>query len=241
MASKIIRHIPNAITCCNLLCGSAATLLAFGSRLTGEYQKALLLIVAGAVFDFFDGLTARALHVSGPMGKELDSLADVVTFGLAPAAMCVSLLAECASLHGVTTEVCAVPLIMVAFSALRLAKFNIDSRQTTSFIGLPTPANALFWGGLIVGSHDELVASPWALWVLMALCLIFSVLLVAEVPMFSLKFHDIHWQGNRVRYVFLLVSVALLAVLGVKGLAAVIGWYIVLSVLTADKKKDTEK
>ena len=119
MASKIIRHIPNAITCCNLLCGSAATLLAFGSRLTGEYQKALLLIVAGAVFDFFDGLTARALHVSGPMGKELDSLADVVTFGLAPATMCVSLLAECASLHGVTTEVCAVPLIMVAFSALR--------------------------------------------------------------------------------------------------------------------------
>ena len=87
MASKIIRHIPNAITCCNLLCGSAATLLAFGSRLTGEYQKALLLIVAGAVFDFFDGLTARALHVSGPMGKELDSLADVVTFGLAPSAM----------------------------------------------------------------------------------------------------------------------------------------------------------
>lgn len=237
MANRITQHIPNAITCCNLLCGSAATLLAFGSMLTQEYDKAFIFIVAGAVFDFFDGLTARALGVSGPMGKELDSLADVVTFGLAPAAMCVSLMRECTAQLGIGTWACSTPLLMVAFSALRLAKFNIDTRQTTSFIGLPTPANALFWGALIVGGRDELMYHAWTPWVLMALCVVFSVLLVAEIPMFSLKFHDLKWANNKVRYIFLIVSAALLAAFGIKGFAAIIVWYIILSLCTQQKLK----
>ena len=119
-----------------------------------------------------------------------------------------------------------------AFSALRLAKFNVDERQTSSFIGLPTPANALFWGSLVIGSHDIVVAHPYG-WVLVLLLIgLFSWLLVAEIPMFSLKFKNLTWESNRTVYIFLLTSIALLVLLRVNGLSAVIGWYIILSVLT---------
>ena len=237
MANRITRHIPNAITCCNLLCGSAATLIAFGSLLTDEFARAFLRIIIGAVFDFFDGMAARALHVSSPIGKELDSLADVVTFGLAPSAMVVVMLHECTSQHGLPTWITSLGLLMVAFSALRLAKFNVDERQTTSFIGLPTPANALFWGSLIVSCHDQIVESSWGVWVVLALVFLFSWLLVAEIPMFSLKFHDLKWANNKVRYIFLIVSAALLAAFGIKGFAAIIVWYIILSLCTQQKLK----
>ena len=123
-------------------------------------------------------------------------------------------------------------LLLVAFSALRLAKFNVDDRQTSSFIGLPTPANALFWGALVIGSHDTIVSNPYGWILIMALVLLFSWLLVAEIPMFSLKFKNLTWKSNRTVYIFLLISIALLIVLGVNGLSAVIGWYIILSVLT---------
>ena len=122
--------------------------------------------------------------------------------------------------------------LLVAFSALRLAKFNVDDRQTSSFIGLPTPANALFWGALVIGSHDTIVANPYGWILIMALVLLFSWLLVAEIPMFSLKFKNLTWKSNRTVYIFLLISIALLIVLVVNGLSAVIGWYIILSVLT---------
>ena len=225
------RHIPNAITCCNLLSGCVATMYAF----EGMYPFAFAFIVAGAVFDFFDGLTARALKVSSPIGKELDSLADVITFGFAPSAMAYSWLRECADAHLDMFVAFIIPFaafLMAAFSALRLAKFNVDERQTSSFIGLPTPANALFWGSLVIGSHDIIVAHPYG-WVLVLLLIgLFSWLLVAEIPMFSLKFKNLTWESNRTVYIFLLTSVALLVLLRVNGLSAVIGWYIILSVLT---------
>ena len=225
------RHIPNTITCCNLLSGCIAATYAF----EGIYPIAFAFIIAGAVFDFFDGLTARALKVSSPIGKELDSLADVVTFGFAPATMVFSWLRECASTHLDTIVASAMPFaafLLVAFSALRLAKFNVDERQTSSFIGLPTPANALFWGALVIGSHDAIVSHPYGWILVIALVLLFSWLLVAEIPMFSLKFKSLAWKANRTAYIFLLVSLILLIFLGFTGLSAVIGWYIILSVLT---------
>lgn len=228
------RHIPNTITCCNLLSGCVAAVYAF----EGAYTIAFVCIIMGAVFDFFDGLTARALKVSSPIGKEIDSLADVITFGLAPATMVFSWLRECAYFQfsilnvQLADVVPFLAFLLVAFSALRLAKFNVDERQTSSFIGLPTPANALFWGALVIGSHDEVVAHPYGWVLVLVLVGLFSWLLVAEIPMFSLKFKDLSWKSNRIAYTFLLVSLVLLVVLGLGGLSAVIGWYIILSVLT---------
>lgn len=225
------RHIPNMITCCNLLSGCVAAVFAF----EGVYTIAFACIIMGAVFDFFDGLTARALKVSSPIGKELDSLADVITFGLAPATMAYSWLCECASAHLDMLVASTMPFaafLLVAFSALRLAKFNVDERQTSSFIGLPTPANALFWGGLVIGSHDVVVAQSYGWVLVLVLILLFSWLLIAEIPMFSLKFKNLSWKSNRIAYTFLLVSLVLLVVLGWGGLSAVIGWYIILSLLT---------
>ena len=225
------RHIPNTITCCNLLSGCVAAMYAF----EGAYPLAFAFIIAGAVFDFFDGLTARALKVSSPIGKELDSLADVITFGFAPAAMVFSWLRECADVNLDMFPAFVMPFaafLLAAFSALRLAKFNVDERQTSSFIGLPTPANALFWGGLILGSHDIVVVNPYGWMLVLAFVLLFSYLLVAEIPMFSLKFKSLTWKANRIAYTFLIVSIVLLILLGLNGLSAVIGWYIILSVLT---------
>ena len=232
------RHIPNTITCCNLLSGCIASVYAF----EGVYKIAFVCIIMGAVFDFFDGLTARALKVSSPIGKELDSLADVVTFGFAPATMVFSWLRECMEVQFATIVNCQLSIacsiipffafLLVAFSALRLAKFNVDERQTSSFIGLPTPANALFWGALVLGSHDAVVASPYGWVLVLALVGLFSYLLVAEIPMFSLKFKSLSWKANRTAYIFLLVSLVLLIFLGLNGLSAVIGWYIILSILT---------
>lgn len=225
------RHIPNTITCCNLLSGCVAAMYAF----EGMYLFAFVFIIAGAVFDFFDGLTARALKVSSPIGKELDSLADVITFGFAPAAMVFSWLRECADAHLDMLLAFVMPFaafLLVAFSALRLAKFNVDERQTSSFIGLPTPANALFWGALVLGSHDTIVAQPYGWVAVIVLIGLFSWLLVAEIPMFSLKFKNLSWKSNRIAYTFLLVSLVLLILLGLNGLSAVIGWYIILSILT---------
>ena len=228
---NIKKYIPNTITCCNLLSGCVASVYAF----LGVYPLAFTFIIAGAVFDFFDGLSARALKVSSSIGKELDSLADVITFGFAPATMVFSWLRECADAYLDMLIAFAMPFVaflLVAFSALRLAKFNVDERQTSSFIGLPTPANALFWGALVIGSHDAIVGQPYGWVLVLGLVLLFSWLLVAEIPMFSLKFKNLSWKCNRIVYIFLLVSLVLLIVLGLNGLSAVIGWYIILSILT---------
>ncbi len=223
---SIKNHIPNTITCCNLISGCIATFWAF----QGRCDLALLFIVIGAVFDFFDGMSARLLGVSSPIGKELDSLADCITFGFAPSAIVYEYLRP-------DTELLPfIVFIMAAFSALRLAKFNLDERQALGFIGLPTPANALFWGSLIVGAGDWMKSAPFISsnlsLVILAGSFISCYLLVAEIPMFALKFKHWGWKGNEIKYIFLLTCIPLLAFLGISGLAAIIAWYIILSIIT---------
>ena len=219
------KHIPNTITCLNLISGCIATYYAF----QGNYELALLFIVIGAVFDFFDGMSARLLHVSSPIGKELDSLADDITFGFAPSAIVFSYLVPLTSHLSPLTSYLA--FIMAAFSALRLAKFNLDERQALGFIGLPTPANALFWGSLIVGLGDQIATLPYAAIIILLGTFVSSYLLVSEIPMFALKFKTWGWKGNEVKYIFLLTCIPLLLFLGVSGLAAIIAWYVILSVI----------
>ena len=220
----IKKHIPNTITCLNLISGCIATYWAF----QGNYELALLFIVIGAVFDFFDGMVARLLHVSSPIGKELDSLADDITFGFAPSAIVFSFLVPLTSHLSPLTPYFA--FIMAAFSALRLAKFNLDERQAMGFIGLPTPANALFWGSLIVGMGDKMTSLPYAEYAILVGIFISSWLLVAEIPMFALKFKTWGWKGNEVKFIFLITCIPLLLLLEVSGLAAIIAWYVILSI-----------
>ena len=231
------KHIPNTITCLNLISGCIATYYAFQA----DYSMALLFIVIGAVFDFFDGMSARLLHVSSPIGKELDSLADCITFGFAPSAIVFSYLSQnCAeansSLFTLHSSLPFLAFIMAAFSALRLAKFNLDERQALGFIGLPTPANALFWGSLVWSLDWQRWFEPYllpAFWLYVVLVLIpiSCYLLVSEIPMFALKFKTWGWKGNEVKYIFLITCIPMLLLLGVSGLAAIIAWYVILSVI----------
>ncbi|WP_291563049.1 CDP-diacylglycerol--serine O-phosphatidyltransferase [Bacteroides sp.] len=235
MSNIITRNIPNSITSCNLFCGCIASYMAFG----GDFRMAMLFIVLGAVFDFFDGMTARLLKVSSPIGKELDSLADNITFGLAPSAIVFSLFKEVSMpdfLSGISEYVPYCAFIISVFSALRLAKFNLDERQTSSFIGMPTPANALFWSSLAISLHEnDGFLQAFNVLYLLLLVVVMSLLLVSELPMFALKFKNLSFQSNKIRYIFLLVSVLLLVFWGITGLAAVILWYILLSVITYKK------
>ena len=234
MANCITRHIPNFITCCNLFSGCIASVMAFQAN----YEAAILFIILGATFDFFDGMLARLFKVSGPLGKELDSLADDITFGFAPSAIVFSLFKEVQYpefMQAIADYFPYTSFIIAAFSALRLGKFNIDPRQSSSFIGLPTPANALFWGSLVVGGHSFLVSESFNAIYLFILVLLMSYLLVAELPMFSLKFKNLSWKDNQISYIFLLVCIPLLIVFHISGFAAIILWYILLSVLTKKK------
>lgn len=234
MANCITRHIPNTVTCCNLFSGCLAIVWAY----QGNYQVALGFILLGAVFDFFDGMLARALQAYSPLGKELDSLADDITFGVAPSMIVFSLFKEVsvpAFLSPVAGYLPYAAFLIAVFSALRLAKFNIDTRQTSSFIGVPTPANALFWGALVFGAHDFLVSDLFNACYLLLLVGFTSWLLVAEIPMFSLKFKNLSWRDNKVQFVFLLGCVPLVLFLGIAGLAAIIIWYALLSLVTQRK------
>ena len=224
------KHIPNAITCCNLFSGCLACAMAY----SGDYKLAMAFIVLGAVFDFFDGMVARLLHVSSPLGVQMDSLADDITFGVAPATIVfVSMKNELyyPSYLGVVSEILPYTAFLIAvFSACRLAKFNIDKRQTTTFIGLPTPANALFWSSLITGAGDWIYALNAGWFFLLALIMIFSFFLISEIPMFSMKFKNLSWNSNKTRYIFLLVSIPML-VLGYLAPLAIISWYLILSIV----------
>lgn len=235
MANCITRHIPNSVTCLNLFSGCIASVMAF----EGKYELAMLFIVLSAVFDFFDGMLARTLHAYSKIGKDLDSLADDVSFGVAPSLLVFSLFKEVqypSFLVGLEAYIPYLAFTLAVFSGLRLAKFNVDERQTTSFIGLPVPANALFWGSLIVGAHSFLVSGSFNAIYLFILVCIFSYLLVSEIPMFSLKFKNLSWKDNKVSFIFLLVCIPLLVFLGIAGFAAIIVWYLLLSVITGKKK-----
>lgn len=255
------KHIPNIITLCNLTCGCIAVRFAFADR----YGTALCFIIAGAIFDFFDGFAARKLKVSSPMGVELDSLADVITFGLAPAAMMFSLITTYIHNYAIQTDLILADswikyiniaaLLVAAFSALRLAKFNVDKRQTNSFIGLPTPANALLISSIVItlNNHTDWLMtisgnaiSPYLIGIitLCAISVVSSILLVAEIPLFALKFKNFSLKDNSVRYIFLLSSAVILAIFAlcsltrlIAGIGLVIVWYIILSLATMCKSK----
>lgn len=232
---NIRRLIPNSITCCNLLCGSIAIYLAT----QGAFVWAFLFILAGAIFDFFDGMSARLLNAPSPIGVELDSLADVITFGLAPSMM----LFCCLKPH--LGWWAGLALLMAAFSALRLAKFNVDERQHDSFIGLATPANAIFWGGICC-LPIEILAFDWIKWTLIGLSLISCYLLNAEIPFFSFKSFK---KQRLVIILFLIGCIILIAYCTIKaiitkhiefGLFAgtiCIIWYVILNLLLAIFRK----
>ena len=228
----IKKHIPNSITCLNLISGCIATYWA----LYGAWDTALMFIIIGAVFDFFDGMSARLLGVSSPIGKELDSLADDITFGLAPSAIIFDFL-KTGVQHLPWHYLAYAAFIMAAFSALRLAKFNLDERQAMGFIGLPTPANALLWGALIAGSGDWLLSSPIYYYAVFIGMLVSCWLLVSEIPMFALKFKTWGWKGNEIKYIFLVTCIPMLILLGISGLAAIIAWYVMLSLFANAQKK----
>ena len=228
----MLLNFPNALTCCNLICGCMAT----GAAFHGHFQWAFAMIVLGAVFDFFDGMAARAFHISSAIGKELDSLADVVTFGVAPSAMIFQLFGMVQypdSLVSLQPYLPYSAFIMAAFSALRLAKFNLDDRQTTSFIGLPTPANALFWSSLIVGQTAFLASPRFNAVFLFLFMLMFNFLLIAEIPLFALKFKSLSWQDNRVKYIFVIGALLIYPLFqDITAVAIIILWYIVLSLIS---------
>ena len=213
----IIKSIPNMLTLANLFCGCVAVTYAF----SGDLITAFLLIVLAAVFDFLDGMAARLLNAHSPIGADLDSLADMVSFGVAPSAV---LFVMGAGWFG---------FVVALFSALRLAKFNVDNRQTTEFIGLPVPADALFFtslGYIVTDDASSYIATVISTpWFLRGLAALFSLLMVSQIRMFSLKFKSLRLKGNAMRYCFLVVSAVLLALLGVKAVPLTIVLYILLS------------
>lgn len=230
MSDIIKSNIPNALTCCNLISGCVATVYA----LSGCAPMAFLFIVIGATFDFFDGMSARLLKVSSPIGKELDSLADDVTFGVAPSSIVFYLLGVMdypSFMEPLRPVLPFAAYLMAAFSALRLAKFNLDERQTTSFIGMPTPANALFWASLVTSGGGFLATFQWMPIAILALILVSCWLLVAEIPMFALKFKHWGWSGNELKYSFIVFSLLAICTLGWLSFAVIITCYVLVSVI----------
>lgn len=222
--------IPNMLTLGNLCCGAAATVALL---VAGDYTLAFWLVVAAAVCDFFDGFTARLLGCSSPIGVELDSLADMVSFGLVPAVAMFCLVGDATSCGWIPAEYWGVAqylsFIIVAFSALRLAKFNIDDTQHTEFCGLPTPANGLFCLSLaMLMSGGEVALSKE---VVLIISIVMAYLLISPVRMFALKFKGYGWRGNEIRYVFILLSVVLVAVFTKFAVPAIILIYILFSVV----------
>lgn len=226
--------IPNTITIFNLLSGCLATIFAlnFGHKFGSlyGYEAAFVMIGCAAVFDFCDGLAARALHAYSALGKELDSLADLVSFGVAPGMLVYSTL----SLYTPAPWMAYLALFIPAMGALRLAKFNIDDRQTTSFIGLPIPANAIFWIGAVSWAIGNLAVgtSPWTVAAVIGVCIIIvPLLMVSGLRMFSLKFKSMNWRENFRRYAIIAAAVLFVIFCGLSGLAWTIILYIILSAL----------
>lgn len=244
-SKSLTLHVPNMITMLNLLMGCFSIVFAF----QGDIKTASVLIFVGGVFDFCDGFAARLLHAYSELGKSLDSLADMVTFGLAPSVILYQLLnlavlknsSDWAVSNGGVVEflIPCSAFIVAVFSALRLAKFNIDERQTTSFIGVPTPANAFLIASLpfvltsFVAMNDILLR----VYVLIPLVLVLSFLLVAEIPMLSLKFKNYSFAGNKSKYILILVSLVLLAIFQIAAYPLIFVLYIVLSVIDNPQKK----
>ena len=220
--------VPNMITLGNLLCGCGAIV---SSLVYGDFTLALIFVVASAVCDFFDGFTARLLRQYSDIGVQLDSLADMVSFGVAPSAIVYAFAAQSTThfaLPAVVAECLVyVPFIMAAFSALRLAKFNIDETQHETFEGLPTPANALFCASLVfaVVSSGKSIDVEW----LALVSVVMALLLVSPIRMFSFKLKSFAWSKNKSQYIFLALAIVALLTLGVYSVPTIIVLYIVIS------------
>lgn len=268
----MVKHIPNFFTCCNLLCGCVGIVEAFGGNLTA----AAYFIGLAAVFDFLDGLSARMLKAVSSIGKQLDSFADLISFGLLPSVILFFLIKY--SLYIVALAkvgifnyhhlgvnmaeifkfIPYIAFLMPLFSAFRLAKFNIDTRQTDSFLGLPTPANAILIGSfpLILKNNNKVPVIDGDLWgiygdlwrydidsvllnpyILISLVLVLSYLLIAKLPLFSLKFNDISWRNNKYRFIFLMASLVLVLILFYTAIPIIITLYLILSALENYFKK----
>lgn len=217
------KHFPNAITCANLFSGCIGIVFAF----KGNLETAAYFVILSGIFDFFDGMVARLLNVKSAIGKDLDSLADMVSFGLLPGVIMFHLLK--ASDYS-SDYLPYLGFIITVFSALRLAKFNNDIRQTEDFIGLNTPMNTLFICSLPFISHDypQIISSSI---LLIAITAITSFLLVSEIKIFSLKFSDLSWAKNKIKFIFLILSTILIAFLKFAAIPFVLVLYIALSFL----------
>lgn len=227
---NLLKHLPNAMTCGNLLCGCLGLVMA----LRGHLELASWLIGLAAVLDFGDGFVARMVNVSGSFGKELDSLADVVTFGVLPAAV-VFQLAWFQQLGAVSYGA----FLIAVLSALRLANFNIDTRQSESFIGLPVPANALLIAAFpLMGRYQPQFDGLWQNDVALGMMVAFSFLLVSDVPLFALKFKSFGWAQNQPKYLFLIASALLLLFLQFAAIPLIILLYIVVSLFFNERKSE---
>lgn len=217
------RHIPNAITCANLFSGCIGIVYAFH----GALEVAAYFVLLSGIFDFFDGFVARLLNVKSDIGKELDSLADVISFGFLPGVVMFQLLGQS---DFSSPYLPYLGFIITVFSALRLAKFNIDTRQTEDFIGLNTPMNTLFIVSLpfIQKDYPGIIGSAP---LLVGLIVLLSWLLVSEIKIFSLKFNSTSWAQNKIKYIFLILSVLLVAVLKFAAVPLILVLYIGLSVI----------
>ena len=238
---SVKKHIPNFITLLNLASGLIALVYAFNTNL----QMAFFWVCMGIFFDFWDGFFARILKVQGKLGLQLDSLADMVTSGVVPGVAMYQLLANIADLtddynlsidNGYLGLLPYVGFIITLASCYRLAKFNIDERQTDSFIGLPTPANALFIMSLPVilnhtggeGMVFGFLSNPF---ILVGISLLSAYLLNAEIPLFSLKVKYFNWKNNKIQFIFLIVSVLLLSFFQYFAIPVIILFYVILSVI----------
>ena len=226
------KHIPNLITLLNLLCGCIA--LVFAGE--ANFEMAFFFVCLGIFFDFFDGFFARLFHVSSPLGLQLDSLADMVTSGVVPGFVLFKMLSNSVNSDPSLMYLPYLGFIITLGSCYRLANFNIDTRQTDSFIGLPTPANALFILSLplLLKNSDsllvlELLINPW---VLIFISMLSAYILNAEIPLFALKIKKFNLKDNALQLFFLLISILLLAYLQFAGVALIIVFYVLLSIIS---------
>ncbi|WP_435415276.1 CDP-alcohol phosphatidyltransferase family protein [Polaribacter aestuariivivens] len=246
------KHIPNLLTLGNLFCGVLATIFA----IEGNFNAAGFLVVLGIFFDFFDGFAARLLNVSGELGKQLDSLADMVTSGVVPGIIMFKLIYKNTyvyyeplnldlsfSLNDISTYICLLGLLLTLGACYRLAKFNIDTRQSDSFIGLPTPAMSLFVISLPLIQEYSSIEFVQNLitnnYFLIAITILLTYLMNAEIPLFSLKFKEYSFKNNVIKYLFLLISLVMIITLQYLSIPLIITLYVVLSIISNYGKKSS--
>ncbi len=236
---EIKKHIPNTITCLNLFSGCIGITFAFADSLS----VASIFIGIAAIFDFLDGFAARMLNVKSEIGKQLDSLADVLSFGLLPGVIIYMLMDSSSNLPFISEESLNpypyIAFLIPVFSALRLAKFNIDTRQTDSFLGLPTPASAIFLGSFPLILHQTETMTQLTVissiltnyYFLAGISISICFLLVSELPLFSLKFKNLKWADNKPQYILISVAIISIFVMGFSAVPIIIVAYLLLSLL----------